>query len=89
MSDICNFNAFVEICISRIKNIIDIIIDKQHDPKINLATIKLSRYKAKTVNMLKRNPKAANKIVHLKRVILPLKFINCFFEFLYQSFIIN
>ena len=54
------------------------IIDRQHDPKIILAISTSSRYRAKTVSILKRKPKAANKIVHLNRVILPLKLINCF-----------
>ena len=37
ISDMCNFSALVEVWISLIKNIIEIIIDKQQDPKINLA----------------------------------------------------
>ena len=37
MSDICNFKAFVGYLISLIKKIIDIIIAKQQEPKINLA----------------------------------------------------
>ena len=32
-----NLSALVEICISLIKNIIEIIIDKQHEPKITRA----------------------------------------------------
>ena len=55
------------------------IIDKQHDPKITLAKKTSSKYNANTVNMLNKKPNAANNIVHLKSVILPLKFINCFF----------
>ena len=39
-----------------------------------------SKYKANTVNILKRNPNEAKSIVHLKRVILPLRLINCFFH---------
>ena len=35
---------------------------------------------AKTVSILNRKPNEANKIVHLRSVILPLKFINCFFH---------
>ena len=37
ISDMCNFNALVEVWISLIKNIIEIIIDKQQEPKISLA----------------------------------------------------
>ena len=80
ISDICKFNALVEICISLIKNAIDIIIDKQQDPNMTLATNKVSRYSANTVNILNKNPKAANIIVHLKIDIRLLKFINCFFH---------
>ena len=56
----------------------DIIIDKQHEPKITLATKIVFKYKAKTVSILNKKPKAANKIVHFKSVILPLKLMNCF-----------
>ena len=35
---------------------------------------------ANTVSILNRKPKDANKIVHLKSVILPLRLINCFFH---------
>ena len=59
---------------------IDTIIDKQQDPKITRAKKTSSRYKANTVNMLKRNPNEAKSIVHLKRVILPLRLMNCFFH---------
>ena len=52
--------ALVEIWISLIKNAIDIIIDRQHDPKITLATNKVSKYNANTVNILNKKPKAAN-----------------------------
>ena len=31
-------------------------------------------------NMLNKKPNAANNIVHLKRVILPLRLMNCFFH---------
>ena len=80
MSDIWSLSAFVEIWISLIKKIIEIIIDKQQEPKITLAIKTSSKYNAKTVNILNKNPKAANKIVHLKRLILELKFKNCFFH---------
>jgi hypothetical protein len=56
------------------------IIDKQHDPKIILATKSSSKYRAKTVSILKRKPKDAKRIVHLNKVIRPLRFINCFFH---------
>ena len=36
ISDICKFNALVEIWISLIKNAIDIIIDKQQEPNMTL-----------------------------------------------------
>ena len=62
------------------KNKIDIIIDKQQDPNITRAKTNSSKYKANTVNILKRNPNEAKSIVHLKRVILPLKLMNCFFH---------
>ena len=64
----------VEICISLIKKTIDIIIDKQQDPKIILATNIFSRYSAKTVNILNKNPNAENIIVYFKTFIL--LFIN-------------
>ena len=55
-------------------------MERQHDPKINRA-IKISfKYKPKTVIILNKKPKAANIIVHRNNVILPLKFINCFFH---------
>ena len=76
----CNLSALVDICISLIKKIIDIIIDRQHEPKITLAVNTSSRYKAKTVNILNKKPKAANLIVHLKTEIQLLKLINCFFH---------
>ena len=37
ISDKCNFKALVDSCISLRKKIIEIIIDKQHEPKIILA----------------------------------------------------
>ena len=68
----------LEDAISLIKNIIEIIIDKQQDPKITLAINSSSKYRANTVNMLNKKPKAANNIVHLKIEIRLLKFKNCF-----------
>ena len=76
----CKFKALVEIWISLIKNAIDIIIDRQHDPKITLAKNKVSKYNANTVSILNKKPKAANIIVHLRIDILLLKLINCFFH---------
>ena len=55
-------------------------MDKQQDPKITLARKTSSKYSANTVSILNKKPNAANNIVHLKRVILPLRFINCFFH---------
>ena len=45
--------AFVEICISLIKNIIEIIIDKQQEAKIILAKKTLSKYKSKYCKHIK------------------------------------
>ena len=75
-----SFKALVETWISTIKKIIDIIIDKQHDPKITLAKKTSSKYRANTVNILNKKPNAPNIIDHLSKVILPLKLINCFFH---------
>ena len=55
-------------------------MDKQQDPNITLAKNSLSKYNPKTVSILNKNPKAANKIVHLNKVILVLRLINCFFH---------
>ena len=60
----------------KIKKIIDIIIDRQQDPKIILATNILSKYKANTVSILNKKPKAENIIVSFKTPILSFKFIN-------------
>ena len=62
------------------KSLIEINIDKQHEPKIIQAKKTSSKYRAKTVNILNKNPNEANIIVHLIIVILLLKFINCFFH---------
>ena len=66
MSDKCNFNAFVDKKISKRNNTIDTIIDIQHEAKINLANITLSKYKPKTVIILNKNPNPAAPIAYFK-----------------------
>ena len=66
MSDKCNFNAFVDKKISKRNNTIDTIIDMQHEAKINLANITLSKYKPSTVIILNKNPNPAAPIAYFK-----------------------
>ena len=66
MSDKCNFNAFVDRKISKRNNTIDTIIDMQHEAKINLANITLSKYKPSTVIILNKNPNPAAPIAYFK-----------------------
>ena len=66
MSDKCNFNAFVDKKISKRNNTIDTIIDMQHEAKINLAKITLSKYKPNTVIILNKNPNPAAPIAYFK-----------------------
>jgi ribosomal protein L23 len=60
------------------KKSIDIIIDKQQEPKINLAIKTSFKYRPNTVNILNKKPNAANMIVQRSSVIRPLKLMNCF-----------
>ena len=62
----------------RMKNCIDKIKDKQHEPKMNLAKNRLSKYRAKTVIILNKKPKLANPRVNFIHLTLSFKFISCF-----------
>ena len=54
----------------------DTIIERQQDPNIILAISILSKYSAKTVNILNKNPNAENIIVSFKTPTLSFRLIN-------------
>ena len=66
ISERCNFSAFVDRKISKRNKSIEIIIEIQHDAKINLATKMASKYKPSTVDMLNKKPKLAAPIENFK-----------------------
>ena len=71
-----NFRALFESRISCKNKKIEIIMQKQHAAKINLAIWRLPRYSIKTVDMLKRKPKAANPMVNFNKFVLLFKTCN-------------
>ena len=68
------------LALKNIKKTIDIIIDKQQEPNINLAISKLSKYRANTVSILNKKPNAANIMQYFITTILLSKFINWAFH---------